>query len=222
MTLQLDIDKIIHLYTVEKMSVMKISGYVEASPTTILVRLRKWGVPIRAVHEIKGRHDIDADIDKIISLYVDAEQSLMKIANLYKTTAPTVRNRLKRAGIRMRHPRELKNEKTKYVESLDPKAIAAVYNSGKPLFETSWHFNISVPTLRKILNANGIRIRSATEQRWLRQAEKTKPKTVDIQIPTGTFEEQVKHLREHDNLRIDEIAEVLGADRVSVFQCMGT
>ena len=97
MTLQLDKDKIIHLYTVEKMSVMQISGYVAAAPPTILKRLRKWGVPIRGAHEIRGRHDIDAAIDKIISLYVDAEQSLETIANLYKTTAPTVRTRLKRA-----------------------------------------------------------------------------------------------------------------------------
>ena len=136
-------------------------------------------------------------------------------------TAPPIRKRLVDAGVQIRPNGGQVNRKFQYIASLDPRDVEKVYNLGKPLFDTAVHLGISVPTLRKILIKNGIRIRSQSEQRLLgRSGHESRAQKVDVPIPDGTFAERVKHLRENENLRIDQIAEVLGAERLDVYQCM--
>ena len=223
MTLHLDKAKIIHLYTVEKQSAAQIAVEVGASPPCILKRLKKWNIPIRSASEGKIRRDLDDAIDDIVSRYSEDKQTLNEIANIYKVTAPAIRKRLFDAGVQIRPNRGQFNRKVQYIASLDPRDVEKVYNLGKPLFETAVHLGISVPTLRKILIKNGIRIRSQSEQRLLGRSgheSRAQKVRVDVPIPDGTFAERVKHLRENENLRIDQIAEVLGAERLDVYQCM--
>ena len=227
MTLHLDKSKIIHLYTVEKKSAAQIAVEVGASPPCILNRLKKWNIPIRSASEGKIRRDLDGAIDDIVSRYSEDKQTLNEIANIYKVTAPAIRKRLVDAGVQIRPNGGQVNRKFQYIASLDPRDIEKVYNLGKPLFETAVHLGISVPTLRRILKKNGIRIRSQSEQRLLgrsghesRAQNRSQKVRVDVPIPDGTFAERVKHLRENENLRIDQIAEVLGAERLDVYQCM--
>ena len=219
MTLHLDKSKIIHLYTVEKKSAAQIAVEVGASPPCILKRLKKWNIPVRPASKGNIRRDLDDAIDDIVSRYSEDKQTLNEIANIYKVTAPAIRNRLVNAGVRIRPNGILVNRKAQYIASLDPRDIEKVYGSGKTLPETAGAFDISVPTLRKIFKENGIRIRSQSEQ-LLMHYRKPEPETIGVDVPDGTFSERVKHLRENENLRIDQIAEVLGAERLDVYQCM--
>ena len=219
MAVELDKAKIIHHYTVEKQSAAQIGVEVGVSATTILDHLKKWEIPRRPASQGKRRRDLDGAIDDIVSLYLDNKRTLTEIANLYKVSAPTIRNRLMDAGVRIRPNGILANRKAQYIASLDPREVEKVYNLGKPLLETSRHLGISVPTLRKILIENGIRIRSPAEQRLMRY-RKPEPEIIEVDVPDGTFEERVKHLRDQEGLLIDQIAEVLGTERLAVYQCM--
>ena len=87
-------------------------------------------------------------------------------------------------------------------------------------------FGVTSPTLAARLKENGVKIRSAKEGQArtragyaLTAAEKEAKQSQhpDIQIPDGTFEEQVRYLRDKEDLRVDQIAALLNCHRVQVY-----
>ena len=112
--LSLDITEIVHLYFQERLTLVEVGIRLGVSSNSIRRRLiaagyqmRKQGAS-RYPYQSSGSHArfTDADLAEMERLYCQAEWSSAEIASRYNCSAVTVREHLKRRGVRLRTTKE--------------------------------------------------------------------------------------------------------------------
>lgn len=87
----------------------QLAEQFNCSAPTILIRLKEAGVAIRKSGNRKGRpRSIDLPVSELITLYVDQLWAVEKIAEEYGCSGPTVSDRLREAGVKIRHQNDTK------------------------------------------------------------------------------------------------------------------
>lgn len=151
-----DVVNIYNLYKTNKYSMKDLADKFNTSETNVydIVNRKKWkhlnlGEPITRDMLDSFLYNDKKIIDKVISMYSN-KKSLRSIANELRISRPIVVKILKNNGIK------IKTNYTKLSKSQKDE-IVALYNTGKyTKTELSEMFNVSRPTIRKIVNESDV------------------------------------------------------------------
>lgn len=145
-------DKIIDEY-IDGMNPANLGNKYGCDSTTIRRRLMKAGIVLRSMAEAQM---IELPIDKIIDEYNNGMDTVI-LAEKYGCHSNTIRNRLKKAGVVLRHISEIKT----IVLPMDD--IITEYNSGASTTIIGEKYGCNRVTIRNKLIERGITIRSGLE-----------------------------------------------------------
>ena len=110
--LNLDITEIVHLYFQERLTLVEVGIRLGVSSCSIRRRLIAAGYQMRKrgasryPYQSSGSRFTDADFTEMERLYCQAEWSSAEIASRYNCSGLTVREHLKRRGVRLRTTQE--------------------------------------------------------------------------------------------------------------------
>lgn len=151
-----DVVNIYNLYKTNKYSMKDLADKFNTSETNVydIVNRKRWkhlnlGEPITRDMSDSFLYNDKKIIDKVISMYSN-RKSLRSIANKLKISRPIVVKILKNNGI------EIKTNYTKLSKSQKDEVVD-LYNTGKyTKTELSKMFNVSRPTIRKIVSESDV------------------------------------------------------------------
>lgn len=111
--------------------------------------------------------ELDLDIKEIVRLYVDEEMAADKIGELFGCTSKPIYDRLRRAGVKIRHHNDTKRGRpSKNKIYLDPEIVISMYmkkhESGQTVAD---HFGVSRQVVDRILKENGVEKKPMGETR---------------------------------------------------------
>ncbi len=146
MTIKIDINESIHLYENEKLTLKKIGEKYDCSHTTIRNKLIKAGVKLRK----QGRGEISIPISVIIHLYKKEQLTLKEIGKKYNCNYNVIRNRLIKAGVKIRDCGYRKNTVGKKDEIIER------YKNGETVLSIAEQLKCSTFIIRYHLRKNGV------------------------------------------------------------------
>lgn len=129
---------------------------------------KKLGVPLRGRLKRSIPHPrMELDLERIIKLYVEDEMASDKIAEILGCSTSPVLQRLKEAGVKIRHHNDTKRGKlARNRIDIDPKEIAELYakmyESGQTIADK---FGVSRQVIDRIMKENGIAKKPMSETR---------------------------------------------------------
>lgn len=210
--------EITRLYLEEKLSANACAKQVGIAHQTVGYLLDLWGIPKRNDLHKTCKSDELPD-DEIVSLYVDKEMSAPKIASRYDVSAPTIYKVIRKNGVEIRTLSEAiaLAHKQRTEKAARKNAVLAI--SGENVNPVAQQGNeqqadFSILTTSDSVNGNAEKPDNISEEEILVQRKKRWRQDVVVRKNMS-----IQEMRDAD-LTIDEIAEIKGQSRVSVFQAL--
>lgn len=164
------------------------------------------------------------DINEIVRLYFDEMLSLVEIGKRFGVSFVTIRSRLLANGYQTREPGW--NSVPAFSETERAELVRLHVDEQKNCTELSLIYGVSSVTVQKYLREAGV-LRSVRQAQVLRRVKErgeqgeqaTETHEREEVAPTESASpENIRRLRETENLRIDEIAERTGLSNLEVYE----
>ena len=167
----IDINRLAHLYYVEKKSISEIAKIFGCSDRTILNRMQENGMKRRSyseAHSIRHAQKHEGiDISEIIYLYFEKELSLEAIAKQLGVSYTTIRERLIKAGYACR---KIKGPSSKFTDAEVAEMAQLYHDKELTPAEIGDQYNCPASTINSCLKRfPGFRFRTRKEARALRK-----------------------------------------------------
>ena len=148
----LPVEKIVKKYN-DGNSTYELADEYRVSNSTIYRLLKNEGIKLRSMSEAH-LHGKVFPVDEIVKRYQDGI-SLFKLTNEYNVSTPTIKNLLKKEGVRLRGMSEAKIGKILPVDEIVKK-----YNDGNSTYALADEYGVSSPTIGRLLKNARIELRS--------------------------------------------------------------
>ena len=227
----LDHALVIRMYVEEQKSMRAIAEELGVSRYLITKVLKTYDVPRRSLSEAfrlrqyTGMHT-DAKLKAaVIRLYCDEKLSLAGCGKRLGISGVHIGNLMHRWGI----PRRKANGRQPKWAVLDADAIVRLYvEEFLTLPEIASKYNVSPPTIAKVLERQGVPRRTISEAKALchkrreqKQASLTTPDTFEQVDPSdASIEDRILSMRHHQNAKIQDIAHSLCIPTVRVYEVL--
>lgn len=165
-------NKIISLYTDEKLSTLKISKIYGVCPESIRRFLIKNGVKMRTSSISK----LEPHKEKIIKMYKEENINTEEIGKRYGLNRSSVYRFLLKNGVSINIERRVK--KTEKLHKCKDEVID-LYNSGTSTIKLAKFFKVHKSTIVNFLKKNGVEIKSCVDKCY-RKVSKLEPHKDDI------------------------------------------
>lgn len=185
---------IVRMYVDERLSEAEIAFLLDCSKSTVNRRLRRAGVPARQVGTAEWATATDDDLK---ALYENQRWPIRKIADHFFVSEPWVRNRLRRAGTKMRTQPE------RHTKPVDNTHLQHLYERGLTLRATGYRVGLDDSTVGRRLERAGVPRRTGGGHQG------PEPR-LDVTV------EEVKRLYVDEWLTLTEIARLLDASPTTI------
>lgn len=159
--------KLKELYWHRKMSSSEIAKIYHCNPSYIRDLLKKYSIRIRTASEARRiLFNINIPKKELRKLYLEKKFSSLKIAEIYKCGHVTIRQRLRKYGIRVRILSEA--NRARFNINIPKKELKKLYLERKiSSIEIAKIYYCSPGTIRRLLRKYGIKIRTKSEAKKL-------------------------------------------------------
>jgi len=232
-----NIEVLKRLYYDEKLSVLKVSQRMGVPKHIIYAVMREHGLERRSKSEAQKLRDYQDQCPvsdtEIARLYYDEEKSTGTIAEELGVSQVVVRNRLIRAGYKLRSPKELRllqiggRALIVFSES-EKESIRELYcEEGHSLATIGFRFNVSPHIIKRELINMGVSLRTAQESQELRRKKEQESYERQMVEKVGLIledsevsKEKIIQLWQDEKLKIQEIALKCSLSTVEVYDIL--
>ena len=167
------------------------------------------------------RKRIKLDIAELARLYFEEELTLKEVGARLGISKSPIRQRLLEAGYTLRSRKNTSMFSDEEVAEM-VKLYVEEEESGE---ELAYQFDCSSTTIREYLKKKGV-LRSREDAQRLRRKkvaiEKNRPPEPTVKPTEPTTPENIRRLRDEENLRIDEIAQRTGLSNLEVYEILNS
>ena len=237
----IDKEELSRLYHIEKTSVNKIAKIFNCTPTTIYSKMRKYGLKLRSKKEAQILRRIDKstlDINKILNLYYDKNQTLEQVGKHFGVSATTIRKRLISKGYKPKNISDYSESgrRSDFSHEEISEMIRLYCNENLSFAKIGRKFETGTQKVKTLLQKNDVQLRTLNEVRQLHKKRTTtaggslrkrleiyqKPSIVpEEKIPLEQVTpEMIWRMRQEENLTIDKIAVRCSLTNLEVYEIL--